>query len=463
MLRAIVCALWLTRTRVLAANRLVLLEFGEELHEISNGDEIIFDEDTMTIVAEVDVDDVERVVFFNRKEKIGRDSEEPYSLFGEDEDGNYLTGTLPEGDARMRAVSVVPGPNPDVIRKFTVKYPPQKRYNRMFFVDPSTNRDLQIIARGDKLPVSFEGDVNVRVEFVPDADYVEFKLNRVSLRNESVAPYALFGDNDGDYLGEVLAPGSYRIEALLWRENARRPTRRLIREFQVVAPGDAPNPCDGVTFDEVDGLVVIEAESFPYQCSKGWSFVVTAPRRSFALGRGYLTFTGKNSFGNPDPDSQMTVKVNINQAGTYKVFWRSFLFGEEATEFNDSWLKIHGGNALFYGAKNNTDTEWIFPRGTDDAAPMKGPPFPEGASGDGFLKIYRNHPVYQWSWTSMTSDFDAHEVFVLFDAPGTYSITIAGRSRLHSIDRLVMHKIDPETRPEAEAKGWGLDETRALN
>jgi hypothetical protein len=102
----------------------------------------------------------------------------------------------------------------------------------------------------------------------------------------------------------------------------------------------------------------------------------------------------------------------------------------------------------------------VYPRGNG-----QGPggedltPYPEGASSDGWLKVYSSGDVAlrNWVWQARTSDNDAHDIMVEFDNPGTYTIQVSGRSQGFAIDRMVLYKLD--TYSEGSATGTVIPET----
>ena len=66
---------------------------------------------------------------------------------------------------------------------------------------------------------------------------------------------------------------------------------------------------------------------------------------------------------------------------------------------------------------------------------------PNGSGKDGWFKIYMNM-ANKWHWQSSTSDNDAHNIFVVFDTPGDYTIEVSGRSEGHGIDKFVLFTED---------------------
>ena len=116
--------------------------------------------------------------------------------------------------------------------------------------------------------------------------------------------------------------------------------------------------------------------------------------------------------------------------------------GDDPTEGNDSWLRFADA-ADFFGRKGNGDV--VYPAGIGKS------PTPEGASSDGWLKIYRSGTPLGFKWQARTSDNDAHDVFVTFERAGTYTMEVSGRSAGHAIDKFVLYQEDAYTEAAATA------------
>lgn len=176
--------------------------------------------------------------------------------------------------------------------------------------------------------------------------------------------------------------------------------------------------------EEENGLVVIEAESL--NTVSGW---VNKTSESGFTGSGYIDWQGADSFNTPG-NGMITAKIKINTPGKYLFRWRSKVGeGTNPTESNDSWLRFPDADD-FYGQKGGSK---VYPRGIGKT------PNPLGASSDGWLKVFLSGTT-DWTWTSRTSDNDARDIYVEFDAAGTYIMEISGRSKHHLIDRIVLSK-----------------------
>ncbi|SDS74031.1 hypothetical protein SAMN05192545_1964 [Maribacter dokdonensis] len=192
--------------------------------------------------------------------------------------------------------------------------------------------------------------------------------------------------------------------------------------------------CSGADFEEQNGIAILELDS---KVSGSWRKEST----SGASGGSVLTYRGSNYFNSPG-NSTITYKVKINSSGTYRFIWRnkiSVIASHNAsTEHNDSWLKINASN--FYGQKGSSR---IYPGGSGKT------PTPEGASSGGWFKVYTN--TIDWSYSTKTSDNDAHAVYATFNNAGVYNIQVSARSNGHTIDRMVLYKESSYSAAQAES------------
>ncbi|MEM1041544.1 MAG: choice-of-anchor D domain-containing protein [Bacteroidota bacterium] len=204
----------------------------------------------------------------------------------------------------------------------------------------------------------------------------------------------------------------------------------------------APSSTAQAPFLETGGLVVIEAETELVPGGghpDGWRLMPDEadsdhPAFPGATGGRYLQWDDGNNYGNPGQGT-MAFPVRISQAGTYRFQWRSKVgFGSNATEHNDSWLKIDAD--AFYGEKGNGSI--VCPKGYDPAQNDCTGDVPNGSGSGGWFKAYSSGTT-DWTWSTRTSDNDAHDLFARFDAPGTYTVRVSGRSDGHLLDRLVLY------------------------
>ena len=192
------------------------------------------------------------------------------------------------------------------------------------------------------------------------------------------------------------------------------------------------NPIDFV-FTEKDGLVSVEFEKAKF--SENWA--MKSDGNSYS-GEGYMVWEGTQHLSDPG-NGRATFKIKISNIGTYKFVWKSAVkIGNNGTDHNDTWLRFGDANN-FYAKK---DASVVYPNGSGKT------PNPEGASKEGWFKIYRSGNNLDFKWQSSTFDNNGHEVFVVFDSPGTYLMEVSARSSGHAIDKFVLFK-DTLTQEEA--------------
>lgn len=186
-------------------------------------------------------------------------------------------------------------------------------------------------------------------------------------------------------------------------------------------PIGCTDPAD-FSYEEKDGIVTVEFESINEL--SGWE---TNDSLQNATGSKYLVWKGSQYLSSPG-NGLLTYKIKINNPGTYRFIWRSQIAkGTQGSEHNDSWLRFADADA-FYGKKNESI---IYPRDTGLT------PNPNGASKDGWFKIYLSG-AGEWKWQSRTSDNDAHDIYVEFDAAGIYTMEVSARSSHHALDRFTL-------------------------
>lgn len=183
-------------------------------------------------------------------------------------------------------------------------------------------------------------------------------------------------------------------------------------------------------FIEDEGLIVIELESLDYPSN--WE-----EKTGDGAIDSYLEWLGANNFNNQG-EGQMNAKIVINNPGTYQFVWRnSIREGTSTTDSNDSWLKILADR--FYGFRAS-DSSVVCPVDQESTNQCSGDD-PEGSSGNGWFKVYRSGgPAANWSWSTRTSDSDAHPIYADFFEPGEYELQISARSKNHAIDRMVLFR-----------------------
>jgi uncharacterized protein YjdB len=178
-------------------------------------------------------------------------------------------------------------------------------------------------------------------------------------------------------------------------------------------------------YQDINGLVVMEAENL--SVPSGW-----AKQSSFSgyTGSGYINWTGSEYFSSVG-NGLISTKIFINSPGVYRFQMRSRVGnGTSSTEHNDTWVRFP--DASDYFALKGSGTTKIYPKGSGKT------PNPNGAGSAGWFKIYMNS--LNWTWSTLTSDNDPHDIYVQFNSSGVYTMELSARSAFHLIDRIVLHK-----------------------
>jgi hypothetical protein len=176
-------------------------------------------------------------------------------------------------------------------------------------------------------------------------------------------------------------------------------------------------------FFEKGGAVKVEFENAEF--GAGWVLKTGNEKTS---GRGYMVWDLTDYFSGPSTDL-VTYNIKISNPGTYRFIWNSAVTkGADGTEHNDSWLRFPDAND-FYADKNGVR---IYPKGTGKT------PNPEGASKDGWFKVYRSGNDVDFKWQSRTSDNDPHLIYVQFDEAKIYTMQVSARSNGHGIDKFAL-------------------------
>jgi len=178
-------------------------------------------------------------------------------------------------------------------------------------------------------------------------------------------------------------------------------------------------------FNEKDGLVSVEFEEANF--SEDWKLKTDGDTFT---GNGYLLWEGAQHLGNPG-NGLITFKIKISNPGVYQFLWHSAVkIGNNGTDHNDSWLRF--ADATDFYAQKNDGSSRVYPEGTGKT------PNPEGATSDGWFKIYRSGNDLDFKWQASTFDNNGHDIFVQFDNSGTYLMEVSARSSGHGIDKFVL-------------------------
>lgn len=215
--------------------------------------------------------------------------------------------------------------------------------------------------------------------------------------------------------------------------------RFVVFAFYFISAGDplsAQTVLDGY-FIESGGQLIIESESMtplPSPWADASNF--TAPNVTDpgdATGNGFIVWEGSQQLNNPGQGT-LVYPIQINTPGEYRFCWRSQVGnGTSSTDHNDTWLKIDAD--AFFGRRNNGNV--VCPKGFDPSVNDCVGGVPNGSGSDGWFKVYSSGTT-DWTFSTRTSDNNAHNIFARFDTADIYAIQLSGRSSFHLVDRLTL-------------------------
>ncbi len=181
---------------------------------------------------------------------------------------------------------------------------------------------------------------------------------------------------------------------------------------------DVAGPPNCEVFEESGGLITMETESAPV--AGEWSLHNEVDG---ALGQGYYEWKHGDSNMRIDGKGQGILRYafKINTPGTYRLILRSA--APHTTEHNDVWARFTDNDVV----ARKSDTE------------------ERNLGQNNWFKVYQNKGKDQWNWAANTVDHNAHRIYALIDAPGTYHIELSGRSTLFKVDRIVLFESSVNT------------------
>ena len=139
-------------------------------------------------------------------------------------------------------------------------------------VNADTNADIMPITEGASIDLSAlpTANLNIKATTTDDVESVLLELSgdQSNTRNENVAPYALFGDNAGNYAPHNFVAGSYALLATPFSENNQGGDTGtpLAVNFEFTSPAGTSalivvnSDTDVPLFDLTDGLVINKSD-----------------------------------------------------------------------------------------------------------------------------------------------------------------------------------------------------------
>lgn len=343
----------------------------------------------------------------------------------------------------------------------------------LMLIDASNATDVHSLRNNDTINLNSLPSFSVRADVCdPSAvGSVIFDLSGTEIRTENVVPYAVNGDNNGNYDPWPLGVGTYTLTATPYSSSnggGATGTSKTVT-FHVINALPAPDchgdpggaayydacgncvggntgqlpcvpPADCGDFIESGGLAVIEMEATPRGAITEWyqgtgsvsGLTVPAPSGSYYMWKAdcvsgnspnyvYTGCSGTNAGADGEP---LDYTISITNAGRYRLQMRSWQTGintgggSPSSENNDCWIQLPDGGGV--KKKGNTEiqigsSEWV--------------------------KVYQNQ-TNTWNWATNTVDNDPHQIYIDFPFPGSYTIRIAGRSMLFALDRFVLYRSD---------------------
>lgn len=176
------------------------------------------------------------------------------------------------------------------------------------------------------------------------------------------------------------------------------------------------------TYEEINGMVVIEAESAALQGD--WIYESKNPK----------DFTGEG-FVKSGENGILSYSIKINQPGVYRLIARTTRTNEIGDRGNDSYILFEGPDVRAYGFGNWYDE-------ITDGGGMEGitkdVKLYDLYTENGWWKMSTHTNDDEWSWQA-TNASEAQGLWKFFhfdiEKPGLYTLKLKQRSSGHKIDR----------------------------
>ncbi|MDX1680657.1 MAG: malectin domain-containing carbohydrate-binding protein, partial [Akkermansiaceae bacterium] len=269
-------------------------------------------------------------------------------------------------------------------------------------VDADTNADIQTLKEGDVINLATIGTSNfsirANVDVAPSSVSMVLTGATSHSQSEGSAPYALWGDNSGDYTAGSFNLGQHTLSATPSGGAAYTVNFSVVRETS--------EPFTGA-FLEADGVVVMEVESAPV--AGQWE------RRTNIAGYSGSEFYYCKSRATSGGADALDYVFTISNAGDYQVQVRSRIaLGSSNTDANDSFIRLV------------------------DSSDVPVAPIPNENTATGtWYKFYQN-TLNNWTWQTSNKDHDPHSLAWSLEAGQTYKLQISRRSEGHAIDKIVL-------------------------
>ena len=163
---------------------------------------------------------VDQVIFTLNGDVVNTESLPPYALFG-DNQGDFNAGNLPIQKHTLTATPIVDGtPGQSATVNFEVVNSLLPSVSGLIFIDAATDEEAFELTDGAVFQVGeLPEQLNLAAPAGSQVKSVLFEINDgLYKRLENVAPFALFGDINGDFLPSAFPPGGYTLTATPFSE-----------------------------------------------------------------------------------------------------------------------------------------------------------------------------------------------------------------------------------------------------
>ncbi|MEM9230722.1 MAG: Ig-like domain-containing protein [Pseudomonadota bacterium] len=244
----------------------------------------------------------------------------------------------------------------------------------LYLIDANTNQRVGEIEEGSTIQLA-GGDLgDFAIEAVPDGNVGSVRFDfQGATKVENVAPFALFGDTDGNFTGQAPTIGSTSVSVELFSgaDGTGTSLGKSEVDFTIQVGGGAPadpdpvdpapvdptptdpDPDDGVPVHVMEnGLVVMQAETGVFEFEGASANTNWELTNQFAgtKGDGALLWTGNDYFATSNGGTQKTAPMEyqftVDEPGTYYISIRAArpVTGEPGDRNNDFFVNFEGGD-----------------------------------------------------------------------------------------------------------------------
>ncbi|MDP5170897.1 MAG: T9SS type A sorting domain-containing protein, partial [Bacteroidia bacterium] len=228
---------------------LINADTDTDIGPIQDGDVIdlkVLGTNDLTLRAEVLGNDIESVRFwFNGNSNHRTENESPYAFNGDNGNGDFYPYQFVPGTYTVRATpysmnNAQGDQGTPAMITFTVISTPDM-ITEFILVNANSNQDIGPIEDGDVIDLSVVGtnQLSIRAMTNPSpVGSVLFGLNgTANFQTENNMPYALNGDNNGNYNPVTFHPGSYTVTATPFSQRSRKGDQGQAKTIQFTVVG----------------------------------------------------------------------------------------------------------------------------------------------------------------------------------------------------------------------------------